>query len=255
MKVLLAQLAPAPGEVDANIDTMEEAVKNHREAEIAVFPELFISGYFDGREAPYALDPAGHQMHRIADIAKEACTSLVFGYSERFEGGIANSVAYVDHDGLLRASYRKAQLFGEGETDAFTAGEELVAVRMNDRLTGLLNCFDVEFPEHARALARSGAELLITVAANMDPYAADHALAVRGRAVENRRPHIYVNRVGSEGDLDFVGESCIVAPSGEIVSQLGRGPELRVVNLGPAEWIDRDVEYLRHVRELPVVPH
>ena len=57
-------------------------------------------------------------------------------------------------------------------------------------------CFDVEFPEVARSLAKAGANLLVTVSANMDPFGRDHDVFATARALENGVPHLYVNQVG-----------------------------------------------------------
>ncbi len=106
--------------------------------------------------------------------------------------------------------YRKANLFGAAERSAFVEGGELVVADVGGHRLGLLICFDVEFPETARALAAAGAKLLVTIAANMEPYGPDHALAARARALDNRRPHVYVNRTGRSR---VCGSSATAAPS------------------------------------------
>jgi predicted amidohydrolase len=81
-------------------------------------------------------------------------------------------------------------------------------------------CFDVEFPEVARSLARAGAELLVTISANMEPFGNDHAVLVSARALENGLPHAYVNQVGSgEMGLTLTGGSTVVSQDGEILAQ------------------------------------
>jgi predicted amidohydrolase len=111
-----------------------------------------------------------------------------------------------------------------------------------------LICFDVEFPEPARAVSRAGAELLVTIAANMEPYAEDHALAVRARALDNRRPHVYVNRSGSESGLRFCGASAAVTADGRVVATAGGGPALLEVELDVAGPATPDVDYLSQIR-------
>lgn len=252
MRILIAQAVPTPGDLAVNTTVIEEALDTHPGVDIAIFPELFLPGYFAGQEPRFAVRPDDEPMTRIARAARRNSTGVVFGYAEGHETGISNSVAYVNAVGELVAVYRKAQLFGSGESDAFVPGNVLTTTEVRGVTVGLLNCFDVEFPEHARALALAGADVLITVAANMAPYGPDHALAVRARAVENRRVHIYVNRVGTEDDLHFVGESCVVLPTGEFAERLGNDPRFAEVDIDFQQWQDSDVEYLNYVRKLPV---
>ncbi len=252
MRIVLAQVTGTPGDIEANTVLLERTLQQHPRADVVVFPELYLPGYFAGRDPRFAVGSSDEVMLRIGRAAELAETNVVFGFAERRAGGVSNSVAHIDARGRLTRVYRKAQLFGEGETEAFLAGESLEIAEINGTPAGLLNCFDVEFPEHARALARAGAEILITVAANMEPYGPDHALAVRSRAVENRRFHVYVNRVLAESDLRFVGESCVVAPSGEALRVLGAAPEIVELEIDLESWANADVDYLRYVRTLPV---
>jgi predicted amidohydrolase len=117
----------------------------------------------------------------------------------------------------------------------------------------VLLCFDMEFPEPARALAAAGADLLVTAAANMEPYYADHELASRARALDNRLPHVYVNRVGAQAGLRFVGGSRLIAPDGSVQLQCPEGESLTTATLPPGDQGDEEVQYLAQVpRRLPV---
>lgn len=252
MRLLLGQLAPRPGDVARNADAVCAAVAANPDVELAVFPELFLSGYFDGRDERHAIEVGDPALQRIRDAAARHATSVVVGFAERTADGLANSVACIGEDGALRAVYRKCQLFGAGERAAFQAGEGLVLTDLGGRRVGPLICFDVEFPETARVVAVGGAELLVTVAANMAPYGPDHALAARARALENRLPHIYVNRVGVERELEFVGESCVIDASGSAVAQLADEEAARSVTVDLTTDVAADVDYLRYVRDLSV---
>lgn len=216
VNIALAQLSPRLRGTEANIETMREVVSDHPEADLVVFPELYLSGYvLDGIEE-LAVRPDGPELQSIAVIARENHTSLIFGAPERVENGLANSAFCVDERGTIAAVYRKVQLFGGDESDAFVAGDELLVVEVCGVKVGLMICFDIEFPEVARALARAGAELLVTISANMEPFGNDHAVFVSARALENGLPHAYVNQIGPAGTLNFVGGSTIVSPDGEV---------------------------------------
>ena len=50
-------------------------------------------------------------------------------------------------------------------------------------------------------------------------------LLVPARAAENQLFVAYANRAGPEGDLDFIGQSCIADPDGADLARAGRTDE------------------------------
>ena len=162
-----------------------------------------------------------------APPARESSTALIAGAPEHVSGGgVANSAFCVDEQGETAAVYRKVQLYGGEESDAFVAGDELLIVELCGLKMGLMICFDVEFPEVARSLARAGAELLVTISANMEPFGNDHAVFASARALENGLPHAYLNQVGpGEKGLTFTGSSAVISQDGEVLAQAGSTEE------------------------------
>jgi predicted amidohydrolase len=256
LRVLLAQLAPAGGAVDANVSRLEDIVRAHPSADLAVFPELFLTGYTAGTTAPLSRGLDDPVVERVRAAALECGTAIIAGFAERGAGdAIHNAALCVDHDGALAAVHRKTYLFGEGERRSFVAGEHLHVIELAGRRIAPLICFEIEFPEPARAVAQAGAELLVTIAANMAPYGHDHDLASRARALDNRTPHAYVNRVGDEAGLTFVGGSQIVDADGRLLASAGTGETIivRDVALSPAQVGDTD--YLRRLQPQLTVAH
>jgi len=245
---LLAQLESVRGETQTNAERAISALAAHPDVDIAVFPELFLGGYSMSRLAETARPADCDELRAIAAAAAAAATAVVVGFAERVNGGrVANSVACIDRDGRLAGVYRKLQLFG-AERDAFEPGAGLRLVSLAGVDVGPLICFDIEFPETARELARAGAELLVTASANMDPFAPDHELASRSRALENRLPHLYANAVGTIGGLRLVGCSRSVDASGAVLAEAGTDAEvLLVAPVGTAGTGDERVDYIRNL--------
>jgi predicted amidohydrolase len=251
---LLAQLESALRNPRANAERAAEALAAHPEADIAVFPELFLSAY-DLRALDETARPADcPELAEVARAAARTATAVVVGFAEQGgRGSLFNSVACFDRDGTRAGVYRKAQLFA-GERKVFSPGRELRIVRLAGLAVAPLICFDVEFPELPRALAQAGAELFVTASANMEPYADDHELATRARALENHVPHLYANAVGTIGRLRFVGRSRSVSASGEVVAEAGAGEALLVAPVETAAAVDESLDYLRQLPgPLPVV--
>ena len=251
---LLAQLEPVVRDPPANAARAAEALAAHPEADIAVFPELFLGAYdlraLDETARPVDCD----ELATVAAAAAAAGTAVVIGFAERNDdGSCSNSVACIDRDGSLAGVYRKTQLYA-GERKVFRPGRELRIVRLVGIAVAPLICFDVEFPEPVRALALAGAELLVTASANMEPFAPDHEIATRARALENRLPHVYVNAIGTIRSLSFVGLSRSVGPDGGVLAQAGAGEELLLAPVGTAGAGDESLDYLAQLPEpLPVV--
>jgi predicted amidohydrolase len=214
MKALLAQLACRIGDTQGNTQRVVDALLSNPDADIAVFPELYLSGYTYRNLSELAVRVDGPEIQQIARAAGRVGTAVVVGFTEQVPEGVANSAACIDKDGTIVGSYRKTYLF-ESEAEAgFLPGQELLIVELAGRRVAPLICFDIEFPEPGRQVALAGADLLVTASANMDPFFIDHAVGSVARAHENRLPHLYANLVGTGDGLTFVGGSRAVAPTG-----------------------------------------
>ena len=267
MKVLLGQVPIAPRDRPANVATVIAAIDGAPEVELAVFPEMALPGYSTVDLAASALTVPGFRAARVASDSERAAddalppelaaiagaaarqeTAVVVGFAEAAPGGaFRNSLACIDERGELVGIYRKTHLFGEAELAAFHAGEEYLIVALAGVRVGVQICFDTEFPEPGRAMALAGAELLVTASANMAPYDLEHRLGAAARAIENRLPHVYVNRCGTESGFDFLGDSAAIDAGGRDLLRLGAEPELAIVDVPIGADTIGEVDYLRHL--------
>ena len=216
------QHAGVPGDVDANLAIIEQAARDavERGASMLVTPEMFVTGYniTGSLDELAALDlPA-----RVADIAKSVGVAIVAGLPlPRESGGIYNALVVVDSHGIELTRYRKTHLFAELDRSLFSAGDELPEpIDIDGVRLSFLICYDVEFPETVRAAALDGADVVIVPTAQMEPYAHIAERLIPVRAWENQVHLVDVNRVGSEGDLTYVGRSSIVGPDGVVLDAL-----------------------------------
>ena len=247
MHVTLAQLAPEPRDLGANVARARELVAASAASDLVVLPELFLPGYELEDVEPLAVEVDGAEVGELRGAARDAGAGVVTGLAERVDGRVANSAVCIDAAGEVAGVYRKTHPFGE-ERDTYAAGEELVTVVLGGRVLGLMICFDMEFPEVARALAERGADMLVTISANSPPFELDHDVFARARALENGLPHVYVNRVGEEDGLRFSGGSLALDPDGRVLA--AAGPEERVVTaqIGPPGRRDPRTRYRELLR-------
>lgn len=256
--VALVQLRPALRDTAGNLATITRLVEENADADLIVFPELFLGGYTTRKPEELALDLDGPEVESVAAAASAHSAAVILGAPERLLEGTANSAICVDERGELAGSYRKTHLFGD-ERDVFVAGDELLVVELGGLKAGLMICFDVEFPEVARSLALAGADFLVTVSANMDPFGRDHDVFVAARALENGLPHLYVNQVGAGEAFTFAGGTMAVSADGDRLAEAGPSEEavvrfrLDTASANTARPDNLKPDYLKEMRgTLPV---
>ncbi|MGW0162518.1 carbon-nitrogen hydrolase family protein [Mycobacterium sp. NPDC003323] len=243
VRVAIAQLDVVSRDVAHNSAQLSALVAAHSDVDLVVVPELALTGY-----QIEALDelaaPPEQAFAEIAASCARAATAFIGGYVEPGPDRPYNSMVVIDATGAVVANYRKTHLF-DAEADAFATGDRLVLATVGDVKLGLMICFDMEFPEVARTLADAGADVLVSIAANMDPLYNDHLIAAQSRALENRRPLIYANRSGAEHPHQFHGGSRAVDPDGHVLAEAGRAPEVLTVDLPLHSALGGYVDYLR----------
>lgn len=218
----VAQMASKTGDYETNLAKMDSfAAKAAGEgARLLLLPELCASGYRVDEDFPrLAQGLDGDVVKELVHIAKSRKLWLYTSIPEsRGEGEKPyNTAVLVNGEGLV-SHYRKVHLWGM-ETRYFAAGDAFVQADTPLGKAGLLVCFDLSFPEAARANTLRGAELLLYSMA-FSPSSrlyAMHAFA-QCRALENICPVAIANMVGMEKNSDFFGGSLIVAADGKVAA-------------------------------------
>lgn len=213
-------------------------------ADILVTPELGTTGYNIGPQIlEVAQLPDGQIAHRVVDLCRRHGIAVVYGYPERNGDAIYNAVQVIDANGAPLAHHRKTHLFGDLDVAHFQPGANLVTQFSFDGLTcGLAVCYDVEFPEVARAHADAGTDVLLVPTGLMEPWDVVPRILLPARAYESQLYIAYANHCGNEEGLEYAGLSCVVAPDGSDLARAGRAEELILA--------DVDAETLRASRDL-----
>ncbi|TQJ47688.1 carbon-nitrogen hydrolase family protein [Streptomyces sp. NBC_00080] len=237
MRTALLQSSGRPGSVVENLKVLDEAADRAAAAGagLLVAPEMFLTGYAIGDDIARLAEPAdGDSADAVAEIAGRHGLAIAYGYPERHGETVHNSAQLVSADGSRLANYRKTHLFGCFERDHFQpGGQPVVQAELNGLTVGLMICYDVEFPENVRAHALAGTDLLVVPTAQMHPFQFVAESVVPVRAFENQMYVAYVNRVGQEGEFEFVGLSTLAGPDGIARTRAGRGEELVFADADP----------------------
>ncbi len=231
MRIAVYQTPSPAGDLPAGFDILDLALTNAAlaDADMLVMPELFLPGY----NAVTATPPEGWDrvMTQVQDMCKRHDCALTIGLPDYDTKAVYNAAYAISATGEAVAKYRKLQLWGARENALFSPGDGLVTFSYGGTKFGLAICYDIEFPEHARALARAGVAAILTPTANMMPHINVNLIQVPGRAMENGISIAYANYTGSEGDLDYVGHSVISGPDGYPMAAKGMGAGLLVADL------------------------
>lgn len=223
MQVEFAQLAGRDNGTAYNLERALAAIAAcAADTRLIVFPETHLTGFPSAETVAEVAEPLdGPSVRAIHQAARERSIAVVIGIAENDGGQFYNTTLLITPDGIA-LRYRKTHLWPL-ERGVFLPGDRYATCLWNGVRVGLLICYDIEFPETARALAQLGADLLIVTNGNMDPYGPTHRTAIMARAQENQAFALMVNRVEEgDGGLLFAGGSALVDPFGRLLFEAGR---------------------------------
>ena len=249
-------------ETDKNVSNAEKLVRQAASegAQIILIQELFESQYFcmDQKEELFELSKPfdNHPtIKKFSELAKELKVVLPVSFFEKANRAHYNSVAIVDADGSILGKYRKSHIPdgpGYQEKFYFNPGDTGFKV-WNTKYAkiGVGICWDQWFPEAARSMVLSGAELLLyptAIGGEPEDDGFDSSdmwqRAMIGHSASNQIPVIASNRIGTEKGIDienyFYGRSFVTNHVGDKIAEGSRDKEevlIGKVNLSEAETL------------------
>jgi N-carbamoyl-D-amino-acid hydrolase len=234
-------------------------------ARLVVFPELALTSFFprwymeDQAEIDrfFESEMPGRDTLPLFELARDLGIGFYLGYAERVveEGGVKrfNASILVDARGEIVGRYRKVHLPGHREHEPWRPFQHLEKRYFDTGnlgfpvfsafggVMGMCICNDRRWPETFRVMGLQGVELVM-VGYNTPvhyPPAPEHDhlqcfhnhLVMQAGAYQNGTWIVGVAKAGREEGCDLIGQSCIIAPTGEIVAQCATlGDELIVAD-------------------------
>ncbi len=234
MKIGIAQINCEVGDVEANCRTIASMIKQAAQAgcSAVLLPEMVDTGYDMEAIRTHASTWDVGPCEMLRKLAADLKIAVICGLSERDEDRIYNSVALIDETGTIVGKYRKAHLFSAApvyEHQYLARGESLTLVRLGGFTIGVMVCYDIRFPEMARALTLSGAEVLVAPAAFPLVRLEHWKTLTASRAIENQVYLVAANRTGSDGPLTFCGASRLLDPHGTAVACASEAQQTLIV--------------------------
>ena len=278
LTVAAAQLGPIQREhtraqvVERLITLLHQAAAHG--VQLVVYPELALTTFFprwfvdDISEADhwYETSMPNADTQPLFDEAKRLGIGFCLGYAllqTDADGTVHrhNVQTLVERDGSIVATYRKVHIpghehhepdrpFQHAERYYFEPSTEGFGVwRAFGGIIGMAICNDRRWPETDRVMGLQGVEMILCGYNTPIHYVPDpsqdilqgfhNALVMQSGAYQNGTWVIGVAKGGVEEGVDSLGQSMIVAPSGQIVAQaLTTGDEL-VIARCDLDWCKR----------------
>lgn len=277
----VAQLGPI-ARSESRAEVVERLLVMMRDASSAgcslvVFPELALTTFFprwfmeDQAEIDrfFETEMPGPETQVLFDEAARLKIGFYLGYAEKCVDEASktrrfNTCILVDDNGCIVGKYRKIHLPGHPENEPWRAFQHLekryfergnLGFQSWDALGGKIGmalCNDRRWPETYRVMALQGAEMILlgyNTPIHYPPVPEhDHLqgfhnhLCMQASAYQNGCWILAAAKAGKEEGCDLLGQSCIIAPTGEIVAQASTlGDELIIARC--------DLDRVKEIRE------
>ena len=241
-----------------------------RGCELVVFPELALTTFFP-RWFVDDITEADHWYERempsavtapLFDEARRLGIGFCLGYAELTpDGHRFNTQVLVERDGSTVAKYRKVHIHGHEHHEPdrpFQHAERYYFEPSNEGFgvwnafggrMGMMICNDRRWPETYRVMGLRGVEMILCGYNTPIHYVPDpsqdilqgfhNALVMQSGAYQNGTWVVGVAKAGVEEGVDSLGQSMIVAPSGQIVAQTLSTDDELIVAECDLDWCSR----------------
>ncbi|MBN2313829.1 MAG: carbon-nitrogen hydrolase family protein [Sedimentisphaerales bacterium] len=165
VRIAVVQQNSVPGEVENNrakaLTFAQQALAN--DADIILFHEELLVGYVENmRELAEEVD--GPTSRAFQSLLTGSNSLILWGLTEREKDKYYIAATLVGASGVL-ANYRKTHLWWKAkglrhEPSFYTPGDELVTFEVKGHKSGVMICYDGDFPEMTRAYANLNCQML-----------------------------------------------------------------------------------------------
>lgn len=191
--------------------------------QMVVLSELAVGGA--SKSIEFSLE---HYLPKLKDIAKDLNIWFIPGsFYDHSESGTTNSSPVISPQGDVEIICQKTFPFLPYEKQVVSGSEACVFDIPDVGRFGLHICYDLWFPESARAMSLKGAEVLLHPSLTDTCDRDVEKAMVRATAAQQQCYYIDVNAGGTQG----CGLSIAVGPDGEILHEAGLGDEIILVEV------------------------
>jgi len=238
IRITISQSRGQIDDPEANYAKTKMVVGNV-DADIFIFPEMFLCGYVRTKEKMHLSIIEGRMLPKFKEYSKKRDCAIVCGGPLTDDGKIYNAAFFINGDDVR--SYRKIHLRSDAlaqEKELYSAGNEPFCVDHKGLRFGLAISHDLFFPELFRYYASNDVDAVICISAVPERIMDDYEKLIAARAVENSMHIIFVNMVGEDPGEMMIGRSRWVSPKGNVIESCTESSDVRQLRIDEQEIRD-----------------
>jgi predicted amidohydrolase len=257
MKIALAQMKMqenTKNNLITSLNAMEKAAANH--ADLIFFPELqfyhFFPQYKGLNMRHHSFDINHDYIQKICEKSKELgiITSPNFYLCEN--GKYYDASLMIDGSGNIQGISKMVHIMQSEyfyEQDYYTPSDD--GFKVYDApfgKIGIVICFDRHLPESIRTCTAMGADLILIPTANTEGEPLDmFEWEIRVQAMHSSVFIAMCNRVGRENNMNFIGQSIVVDPNGNVIERASENEEILYaeIDLNMSRIVRKNKPYFR----------
>ncbi len=245
MRIALAQMKNSgdmQGNLKKSIEMIREAADHH--ADLVLFPEVQLTEFFpqyEGKDAvKYRLTIDSEEVQKFQAVSRECSIFSVPNIYLEEDGKAYDASLLIGNDGEIKGVQKMvhvAQAEQFYEQDYYTPSDE--GFKVFDTIygkIGIVVCFDRHYPESIRTEALMGADLILIPTVNTKAEPSEmFEWELRVQAFQNSAAIAMCNRVGTEGKMEFSGESIVVDANGNVLAKADDEEQILYVDIELSE--------------------
>ncbi len=240
--------------------------------EFVVFPELALTTFFprwyteeiSDHDHYFERSMPGPETQPLFDTAKQLGIGFSLGYAELTEpdrDGVVhryNTTILVEQDGAIVGRFRKVHIPGHASEELWRpfqhlerryfeqSDEGFPVFKAFNTIVGLATCNDRRWSETYREMGLQGVEIVAIGYNTPIHYAPDPSqnalqgfhshLVMQAGAYQNSTWVVGVAKGGTEEGVESLAQSCIIAPSGQIVAQAVSADDELISAVADLDW-------------------
>lgn len=254
MKLALVQMS-MENEISANLDKSLRYCDMAKESDLVFFPEIQLTPFFP--QYPnrcvdqYCMELEDVALQRLVQKAKEHQYYLSPNVYLKSDGARYDASLWITPDGAVQDVAKMvhiAQNKNFYEQDYYTPAKDGFKVFSTPfGKIGIVICFDRHLPESIRTCALKGADLVIVPTANTKAEPMElFEWEMRVQAMQNQVFIAMCNRVGTEDQMQFAGESIVIDPRGNVLAKAEDEEQLLTceIDLHEVKKVRANLDYL-----------
>lgn len=220
MKIALYQMHIAWENKKANYIQLEKKLKEMNGIKIDLFlmPEMSFTGF--SMNTDVTKERHLETVNKMTEYAKQYHVSIGFGWVKDCGEKSENHYTIINKNGEMLCDYTKIHPFSfAGEDEKFRSGEKIKSFICEGIPCSTFICYDLRFPEIFQIASRKAHTIFVP--ANWPQKRQEHwRCLLQARAIENQVYIFAINCVGEIGGANYLGNSCVISPNGEVLTEL-----------------------------------